>query len=162
MYYINYDNDTGDILGIYYEGYDDVPSPNIAITDEEYEKLDYGEWVVRDGVLTDVSEPSIDGGGIDFPTYGSDSSSAADLQEEYAEKFRELKGAFVGATIMEDRTNVADIRKDYKKLITEYKEELEALGEDEPYEDEEHDHCLICGARLEDGVCPRCHWRRNA
>ncbi|MBQ7220790.1 MAG: hypothetical protein IJS28_07415 [Synergistaceae bacterium] len=150
MYYVNYDEDTGEILGIYpsSESYDDVPYPKITITDEEYERLGSGEWTVRDNALQLVSEePTPSAGSVEV------------LQTEYAEKFARLRNSYTGAEIMGDRTNTADIQRDYRLLIDDFKAALAALDDGQPYEGGAHEHCEICGARLNAGECLRCHWR---
>ena len=149
MYYVNYDEDTGEILGIYpsSEDYNEVPSPKITITDEEYAQLGRGEWIVHDRALQLVSEEP-----ASIP-------SVADLQAEYAEKFERLRSAYTGAEIMGDRSNTADIQRDYRLLVDDFKAAVAALDDGQPYEGGAHDHCEICGAILQAGECPRCHWR---
>jgi hypothetical protein len=165
MYYVNYDEDSGEILGIYPESYnyDEIPSPNIAITNEEWTALGSGYWVVRDGVVTDGYSPTptiedytpTDVGNYDDDTYDEDYSTA--LQNEYVKKFESLQNAYVGALIMGYTAMMADIRRDYANLLEEFRQ---VQMNDMPYEDTNHEHCEVCGRVLENGACPNCYWRK--
>lgn len=56
MYYIHYNEENGEILGIYpsSEAFDDVPEPKIAITDEELEKISEGYYIVQNSKLVEI------------------------------------------------------------------------------------------------------------
>ena len=167
MYYVNYDEESGEILGIYPESYnyDNIPSPKIAITNEEWTALGSGYWVVRNGVLTDGYAPTPISEDIDAPNWGGssgeDSSDDTDystaLQAEYVKKFESLQNAYVGALIMGYTSAMTDIRRDYARLLEEFSEVQSSYPIDY---DTEHEHCEVCGHILEYGECPNCHWRK--
>ena len=142
MYYVNYDEASGEILGIYPSDFDygDVPAPKIEITDIEWEQLGDGYWLVKNGVLT----------------HATSTDSGADLQDEYVPKFESLKKSYTGALILDDASMQRDIKRDYKRLLEEFREAQSAYVPD----DSEHDHCEICGTVLQGGECPNCHWRQ--
>ena len=163
MYYVNYEEESGEILGIYPESYnyDSIPSPKIAITNEEWTALGNGYWVVRNGVLTDGSFTPISGDYTppDVGNYGDDDEGTdynTALQAEYVKKFESLQNAYVGALIMGYTSTMTDIRKDYARLLEEFREAQDSYIP----EDTEHEHCEVCGRILEYGECPNCHWRK--
>ena len=150
MYYVNYDEESGEILGIYPSDFDygDVPDPKITISDTEWEQLGDGYWLVRNGALVPTSySDGEDSGNDDYST---------DVQAEYEPKFESLKKSYTGALILDDTSAQRDIKRDYKRLLDEFREVQSAYVPD----DSEHEHCEICGTILQGGECPNCHWRR--
>ena len=154
MYYVNYDEASGEILGIYPSDFDygDVPDPKIEITDAEWEQLGDGYWLVKNGALVQAGYSGGEGWNGDD---GSD-GYASDLQDEYTLKFESLKKSYTGALILDDTSAQRDIKRDYKRLLEEFREVQSAYVPD----DSEHEHCEICGTVLQGGECPNCHWRQ--
>lgn len=166
MYYVNYDEQSGEILGIYPESYnyDDIPSPKIAITNDEWTALGDGYWVVRDGVLTEGSFTPIDYQPTDVGNYDDDNISQdeynyedynTNIQNEYVKRFESLQNAYVGALIMGYTSMMSDIRRCYSNLLEEFRQMQTDYASDG-----DHEHCEICGRILEYGECPNCHWRK--
>ena len=157
MYYINYDSETGDILGIYPSNmnYDDVPDPKITITDEEYNLLGEDYYRVVGGQLELVTPPDIG----DDPTDDIEAKIAA-LQTDFLEKFTAFKTAFIGAFIMEDTETMSEIRNDYRALVSEFTDQARRIEEGDYGPVSTNNYCVICGTPTQDGVCPKCHWRQ--
>ena len=154
MYYVNYDEESGEILGIYPTdfSYEDVPDPKIEISEAEWEQLGEGYWLVKNRKL--VQAMYTDGEGWQAVDSSDDDSTG--LQGEYASKFASLQKSYTGALILNDTSMQADIKRDYKRLLAEFRE---VQGSYEP-DDSEHEHCEICGAILQGVECPNCHWRQ--
>lgn len=168
MYYVNYDEVSGEILGIFPPdyNYEDIPAPKIEITDAEWEQLGGGHWLVDNGVLAPATYTASEGWHIVKSGEGSsdddvvhnyeDEDYAIELQEEYTSKFDSLKKSYTGALILDDATAQRDIKRDYKRLLDEFREVQNSY---EP-EDGEHEHCEICGTILQGRECPNCYWRQ--
>ena len=154
MYYVNYDEDTGTIIGIYPSSYnpEDVPEPKITITDEQYSSLGEDYYIVVDGALVKETEEQ----GI-IPTHGSSGADTAikDLQADYADTLEKLKDASVAATIMDADTT--EIQNDYRALLSDFtRKAIDIEGGSSVTTGE---YCPMCGTLTENGVCPNCHWR---
>lgn len=163
MYYINYDEETGEILGIYpsSENYDDVPSPKITITDEELKLLDERMYIVQDGILTEVpsddeaSSPSDD---EDNGLNSNETVSVKALQVKYAKRFEKLKAAYIGAMIMDEVYTAETIKGDYNALLNDFTHKAIDIEEgNNPIS--VPNYCEMCGTQIVDGVCPNCRWR---
>ena len=152
MYYINYDEDTGTIIGIYPSSYnpEDVPEPKITITDAQYNALDDGYYIVLDGALVqEIEEQGI------IPTHGSSDTAIKDLQTEYKDTLEKLKDASVAASIMD--VDDTEIKDDYKDLLSDFTRK--AIDIEEGGSISTGEYCPMCGTLTENGVCPNCHWR---
>ena len=170
MYYINYDEETGDILGIYpsTEAFDDVPSPKITITDEELEVISNGYYIVQNGELVEAQPPEYNSEDdnppappIDNNGSGSDidtNTSIKQLQSAYAQLFAKLKTAYLGAAIMEDNNTAEAIQADYRTLLNEFTRKVIDIEASNPITT--NDYCEICGTQTVDGICPNCRWRQ--
>ncbi len=180
MYYIHYNEETGEILGIYpsSENFDDIPVPNITITDDDLEVITNGYYIVQDGSLVEVEqqEEEIDNQ-PEPPIYDEDeinnqpeppddgSISQTDtnitivkLQAEYAKYFEKLKRAYLGAAITDNSYTADAIQADYRALLNEFTRkvfEIEASNSIAT-----NDYCEICGTQTVDGICPNCRWRQ--
>ena len=154
MYYINYDEDTGIIIGIYPSSYssNDVPEPKITITDEQYNALGEDYYIVVDGALV---KEGVEQGII--PTHGSSGADTAvkDLQADYADTLEKLKDASVAANIMD--ADMTEIQNDYQALLSDFtRKAIDIEGGSSITTGE---YCPMCGTLTENGVCPNCHWR---
>ena len=158
MYYINYDSETGDILGIYPSSmnYDEVHDPKITITDEEYTLLGQDYYRVVGGQLELVS-PSDTG---DDPEPSDIEARIAALQVEFLDKFTAFKTAYIGASILEETEIMNEIRNDYRALMGEFTSKARTIEEGDYPTISTNNYCAICGTVVVDGVCPRCHWRQ--
>lgn len=157
MYYINYDEDTGTIIGIYPSSYnpDDVPEPKITITDEQYNALGEDYYIVVNGALVKGIEEQ----GI-IPTHGSSGTDATikTLQTEYEDTLEKLKDASVAASIMETDEAMEAIHEDYRALLSDFTRKAIDI-EEGASSITTGEYCAMCGTLLVDGVCPNCRWR---
>lgn len=158
MYYINYDEDTGTIIGIYPASYsfDEIPSPKIPITDEQYDALGEDYYVVRDGVLVKESE------NYEHNSSNNGSSDTAgaiySLQNNYMSKLEMLKKAYLATLIMEADDAMDTVKNEYQNLLSEFTRKAIDIEEGTtPITTGEY--CAMCGTLIVDGVCPNCHWR---
>ena len=158
MYYLNYDEASGEILGIYPSDFDygDVPDPKIEITDAEWGQLGDGYWLVQNGVLAQAIYTDSEGWHTVNSGVEDSEDYASDLQNEYASRFESLQKSYTGALILDDASMQRDIKRDYKRLLEEFREVQDSYVPD----DSEHEHCEICGTILQGGECPNCHWRQ--
>ena len=76
--------------------FDDVPSPKIAITDEQYNMGD-GYYIVQSGQLVQSTPPDYS----DLPEDPTEEQQIVILQSEYLERLSRLKRAYTAASIME-------------------------------------------------------------
>ena len=157
MYYINYDEQTGAILGIYTSSveFDYVPSPKIAITDEEYNRLGEGYYIVQDGQLV-LGTPSDVG---DLPDT-TEETQIATLQSEYLERLSRLKRAYTAALIMEEADLMNEISNDYRALLAKFTGKVRTIEEGDSSSVSTTAYCVMCGTPTENGICPKCHWRQ--
>lgn len=164
MYYINYDSETGDILGIYPSSmnYNEVPDPKITITDEEYALLGEGYYRVVGGQLELATPPDTGDDPTDPEPTPTDDTEAriAALQTEFLDNFTALKTAFIGASILEETEIMNEIRNDYRALMGEFTSKVRTIEEGDYPTISTNNYCAICGTVIVDGVCPRCHWRQ--
>ena len=151
MYYINYDEETGEILGTYPEGVNikEVPSPKIEITDEEKELLDNGYYIVQNGVLVESEPP-----GIAEPIDIVDVGSGGEDDTDYEKIFNNIRNAYVSALILEDSSLQKAIRNEYIDKLAEYRINNSPAGETT----ETVNFCKICGSALFENTCPKCGW----
>ncbi len=158
MYYINYNDQTGEILGVYPStvDFDDVPSPKIAITDEEYNNLGNEYYIVQSGQLVVSTPPDYS----DTPEDPTDEQQIATLQSEYLERLSRLKRAYAAASIMEEADLMEQIRTDYRALLGEFTGKAITIEEGGSSSVSTTEYCVMCGTPTENGVCPNCHWRQ--
>ncbi len=157
MYYINYDEDTGTIIGIYPASYsfDEIPDPKITITDEQYDALGEDYYIVRDGVLVKESEER-----GEIPNNGNSDTAGAiySLQNNYTAKLEMLKKAYLATLIMEADDAMDTVKNEYQNLLSEFTRKAIDIEEGTaPITTGEY--CAMCGTLIVDGVCPNCHWR---
>ena len=153
MYYVNYDEDTGTIIGIYPASYnpDEVPEPKITITDEQYNVLGEDYYIVVDGALVKEGE-----GQETHPSSDNTDTAVKDLQADYVDTLEKLKDASVAATIMDADTT--DIQSDYRALLSDFTRKAIDI-EEGASSITTGEYCAMCGTLLVDGVCPNCRWR---
>ena len=158
MYYINYEEQTGEILGIYPStiDFDDIPSPKIAITDEEYNNLGDEYYIVQNGQLVPSTPPNYG----DLLEDTDEEQQIAELQNEYLERLSRLKRAYTAASIMEEADLMEQIRTDYRNLLAEFTGKARTIEEGESGSVSTTEYCVMCGTPTENGVCPNCHWRQ--
>ncbi len=156
MYYITYDEETGEILGVYPEavGIKAVPSPKMEITDEEKEILDNGYYIVQNGVLVESNPPAIIEP-IDIPDVGSGGEDDTDNKNiDYQEVFTKLRDAYVSALILNDTALKKAIKNEYIDKLAEFRINNSLAGETV----KTVNFCKICGSALIDNSCPKCGW----
>ena len=85
MYYAHYEEGTGRILGFYHPNiHDEIPTPNIELTDEDWRRALNGGLIVQDGELVDAP-----------PVEPTEAQKIAALTREYEPRFAELRDAWV-------------------------------------------------------------------
>ena len=158
MYYINYEAETGEILGVYPStvDFDDVPSPKIAITDEQYNNLGDGYYIVQSGQLVQSTPPDYS----DLPEDPTEEEQIVTLQSEYLERLSRLKRAYTAASIMEEADLMEQIQRDYRLLLEDFTGRAKIIEEAGIGRPIIADYCVMCGTPTVDGVCPNCHWRQ--
>ena len=151
MYYINYDEDTGTIIGIYPSSYspDDVPEPKITITDEQYNALGDGYYIVLNGALVKEDDEQ---GFIPI-----DGTAIYSLQNNYIGNLEKLKNVFIAASIMNADTK--DIQNEYQALLADFTRKAIDIEQGHSGEVSTNEYCSMCGTLIDNGVCPNCHWR---
>ena len=164
MYYVNYDNETGDILGVYPStvDFDDVPSPKIAITDEQYNNIGDGYYIVQSGQLVQSIPPDYSDTSdlTEEEQNPTGEGQIAELQNEYLEHLSRLKRAYTAASIMDETILLEEIRNDYRALLEEFTDKAMTIEEGGSGVVSTNNYCVMCGTVTEDGVCPNCHWRQ--
>ena len=154
MYYVNYDNEIGEILGIYPSNVDksEVPEPSIEITDEEWVQMSEGNYYVSDGGLKKYEAQE---------THENDNDTDIELsvfRNNCIKKLVELKNSYIGALIIGDYNVIGKIQEEYKNLLNEFARVNETLKINYDVDFGEKTYCLACGTALENGICPKCYW----
>lgn len=153
MYYANYDESTGKILGFYSdEIHKEIPTPYIELTDEEWQEAINGFYHVVDGVLTeDVFEVTIE-------------DKIDQAQIEYQVKFSELQKQYLVAELNNKSEVMAEIKSRYAALLSDFENYVAYLKGEAPRDVggiSEIEYCPICGSELNENACAQCNWRRR-
>jgi hypothetical protein len=113
MYYGNYEND-GNYIGFYTKDIhgENIPTPNIELTDEEWQEALTGNYKVIKGKHTYASY---------VPTTSEiRQQQLSTLDAEYQPQFTSLSQALGMATLSDNTVLITSIKADYVALKTEY------------------------------------------
>lgn len=162
MYYANYDENTGEILGFYVDGiHDDIPTPNIELTEEQWQQAISGEYRVIDGVLQEYSST----------TELTTEQKIANLQDEYSKKLEDVRERYALAEIFENAEDISALKSEYNALLNDFRTFVGYIqaGNEIPHYTEVNSgsdgntakgYCPFCGNILTRGVCSNCKWTK--
>ena len=158
MYYANYDENTGEILGFYVDGIHEViPSPNIELTEEQWQQAVMGTYRVIDGALQEYLPNE------ELTT----EQKIAKFQKKYSLKLNSVREQFALAEVTGNEQNISRLKSEYADLLAEFRRGVEGLyAGDEPLEAEDNygntpgGYCEFCGEALTYGVCNNCKWEK--
>lgn len=120
--YAHYNPADGVIQGFYTRELhgDNIPLPNIALTEEQWEDALRAPHIVKDGVLAPAPPPT--------PHVPTKPEQIAALTEEYDGKFAPLRTARVSAQAAGwGDAEVAKIDAEYQALLAEFNTKMEAI-----------------------------------
>ena len=153
MYYANYNESTGEILGFYSdEIHKEIPTPHIELTDEEWQQAVNGSYRIINGVLT-AYVPEI-----------TTADKIMQAQAEYGAKFAELRKQYAVAELNDNAESMEAIKGKNIVLKNDFINYIAWLKGEAPRDTgaapEVEDYCPICGSALSNNVCPQCRYRK--
>ena len=155
MYYANYDENTGEILGFYTdEIHAEIPEPNIELTYEEWQQAISGSYRIIDGLLEEYTPPE--------PELTLDEQIEM-TQREYQAELLEIRDLYQAAEIAGNVETVSELKNKYVLTVTLMKREIEYLrgeGEKLSMSLPETNYCPICGTVLTENTCSNCKWTK--
>ena len=155
MYYANYDANTGEILGFYCdELHSEIPKPNIELTEDEWQTALSGSYRVINGRLQEYTptEPDL-----------TTDEKISQTQGEYEEKLKNIRDLYEAALLSDNNTAAESLKLEYISTIDTMANKIGYLLGEEPLNTHalpESEYCPVCAARLIEGICPRCRWRK--
>ena len=155
MFYANYDENTGEILGFYNdEIHQEIPEPYIELTNEEWGQAVSGSYRVINGVFKEYTPPI-----IELTT----AEKINRAQKEYLKKIEELREQYIAANMNNDNESMEAIKEKYAFVLNDFNNLIGFLKGEVPrntYDSSsEIDFCPVCGSVLNENACTKCRWR---
>jgi len=155
MYYANYDENTGEILGFYSdEIHTEIPEPKIELTEEEWQQAITGSYKVVNGRLEHYVPSAL-------PFTKEDKIVLE--QRICKNKIDELSDRYIIAVFNNDMERMSEIRDEYNSILNDFNSKITniEIGIDITHSTPTVEYCPLCGSVLNsDGTCPRCKWRK--
>lgn len=152
MYYANYDESTGEILGFYSdEIHKEIPAPHIHLTNEEWQQAVNGSYRIVNGALT-AYVPEI-----------TTADKILQAQSEYGAKFARLQKQYAVAELNDNAESMEAIKAENMSLISDFNNYIAWLkgeAKRDVGDTEIKEYCPICGSLLSNNVCTQCRWRK--
>lgn len=153
MYYANYDESTGEILGFYNdEIHEEIPAPHIELTEEEWQQAVSGSYRIIDGALTE------------YVYQVTTEDMIAEVQRKYEAKLIDLRTKYAIAEINENTAVMETLKAKNIQLINDFNNYIDSLNGTVPRDvgstPDMEGYCPICGSEINNGACTQCRWRK--
>ena len=157
MFYANYDENTGEILGFYNdEIHTEIPQPYIELTNEEWKKALSGSYRVIDNVIKEYIPPVQELTTVEKITQA---------QTKYSRIFAELRDFYIAAEINNNSESMEAIKDKYNFVLSDFNNLIGFLKGDVPRQtygnSTEINFCPVCGSSLNGDNCTNCMWRNK-
>ena len=151
MYYANYEETTGQILGFYDdEIHTEIPEPSIALTDEQWEQAIEGSYRIVDGELEEYT-----------PTMTREQKLYS-IEQSYTLELDKLRSLYATALLLGKTDAANTMQARYMSLLEDMKIEIESVDAEFPDKISRttysNRYCPLCASTLNDNVCPSCGW----